>query len=142
MKITYDSFTWFEDDGKGTVSIGFTKNFIDDVLGECYHITQASMYLVTKGKPMLTIETNNGLKVIRSPLTGTVLNFNVEARDFPDRLTPEDVVVSLRPKGVKVAEEKKAEPVPHYTVQVGTGDLWGPVEQWPFQNNNNNNRGR
>lgn len=86
----------------GTINIGFMQSFIDRILGECYHITQSSLELVTKNKAMLTIETNEGLKVIRSPVTGTVVYFNNTARDFPDRLTEETVVITIRPKQVVV----------------------------------------
>jgi glycine cleavage system H lipoate-binding protein len=109
----YNDNIWTEETPQGCVNVGFTKQFIDDVLGECFHITQAHSYLVTQGKPMLTVETNCGLKVIRSPITGTIQSFSVEARDFPDRITENDVVVVLVPKDVKVATKAvKKEKIP------------------------------
>ncbi len=138
MPKVYMDDIWFQD-GKGTIDIGFTQLFIDRMMGECYHITQASAVLMTKDRAMLTIETNEGLKVIRSPVTGTVAYFNTHARDFPDRLTEDSVVISIKPKPVVVAAEKVKGVTKKYpTVQWGhlTGNQ---ANLFVIDDNNNNN---
>ena len=113
---TYAGEIWYQE-VNGTVNMGFTKEFIHTVLTECFHITQASFVMLVKDRPMLTIETNEGLKVIRSPVTGMVTIFSTDARDFPDRLTEDTVVVSIKLKSVAVpgkkAERTKYEPTQH-----------------------------
>jgi glycine cleavage system H lipoate-binding protein len=106
MTKQYRGEIWFQEE-KGTVNIGFTKEFIQTVLTECYHITQAAFVLLVKDRPMLTIETNEGLKVIRSPVNGTVTFFSTDARDFPDRLTEDTIVVSIKPKQQVVMSASK-----------------------------------
>jgi glycine cleavage system H lipoate-binding protein len=118
MAKQYKGDIWIEE-GKGTVNIGFTNEFIREILSECFHITQASAVMLTKDRPMLTVETNEGLKVIRSPVTGTVLAFDHTARDFPDKLTEDSVVLRVKPASVVVAATKKVKqdfyPLNRYT---------------------------
>ena len=134
MPKVYMDDIWVQE-GKGTVDIGFTQLFIDRILGECYHITQASSVMMTKDRAMLTIETNEGLKVIRSPVTGTVSYFNTHARDFPDRLTEDSVVISIKPKTIVVGVEKKEvkKPSSHHVFLDDFIEVNGDL----FNNNNN-----
>ena len=94
---TYHDMIWSEEN-QGVVSIGFTQAFIDGVLTECFHITQSGSILATKGKPMLTIETNEGLKTIKAPVTGTITHFSQDARDFPDCIREDNVIVQIKLK--------------------------------------------
>lgn len=96
----------------GTIDIGFNRSFIDQILTECYHITLASAVMLVKDRPMLTIETNEGLKVIRSPCTGTIVQFSAAARDFPDTLTEETTVLTVRPKSSVAVPQSKKESKP------------------------------
>src|ERR1700743_1891382 len=106
MAKQYKGDIWIEE-GVGTVNIGFTNEFIREILSECFHITQASMVMLTKDRPMLTVETNEGLKVIRSPVTGPVIQFDHTARDFPDKLTEDSVVLRVKPASVVVSKAKE-----------------------------------
>lgn len=105
----YHRYIWSEEMKNGTINIGFTREYIDLTLAECFHITQASSFFVNEGKPLLTIETNEGLKVIKSPVTGTITLFSTEARDFPDKLKENDVVMTINPK-TEVKPAKAAAP--------------------------------
>lgn len=136
----YQGNIWTEELAGGTINIGFTQQFITETLGECFHITQSNLFLLAEGKPMLTIETNDGLKVVRAPVTGTVLSFSDQARDFPDRIVENDVILTVLPKGVKVPVATKSEveasrPVNNSILQ---GNAAG---QWFNMNINNNNLG-
>jgi hypothetical protein len=99
---------WTEDEKDGLVKVGFTRRFIDNVLMECFHIVQADIKNLYEGGPMLVVETNDGLESIKSPYTGTVHYFNPKARNFPDRLTEEDTIMTILPKGIVLPERKKA----------------------------------
>lgn len=98
---------WTESDKDGRVKIGFSKRFIEDRLGECFHVMQADVRTVKKGTPLFVIETNDGLESLKSPVSGTILVFNAKARNFPDRLTEEDVIAEVLPEGVKLEKAKK-----------------------------------
>lgn len=106
MKIMRDQ-VWTEEVKSGELNVGFTQRFINDKLPECFHVLQADSTHLFEGSPMLVIETNDGLESIKSPITGTVIMFNAKARNFPDRITEEDVILTVVPKGIKVAMEKK-----------------------------------
>ena len=147
----YQRYMWTEEMQSGTINIGFTREYIDLMLNECFHITQAQMYLVTEGKPMLTIETNEGLKVLLAPCTGVVASFSSKARDFPDKLTEEDVVLVILPKKeVKAAKAKTFQQTTPDFQNLGQIDNWmrqgQPRNLWNIEipdlnNNNNNNQG-
>jgi len=150
----------------GTIDIGFNRSFIDQILTECYHITLASAVMLVKDRPMLTIETNEGLKVIRSPCTGTIVQFSAAARDFPDTLTEETTVLTVRPKSsVAVPQSKKESKPAEYDMVLeqdiarerailrqrdhnrlvqeaarnARADLFAQAARWPLENNENNN---
>lgn len=89
------------------VNIGFTRVFIDQKMMECFHVVQADVKNLMDKGPMLVIETNDGLESIKSPVTGTVRYFNPKARNFPDRLTEEDIIITVLPKGIVVAGAEK-----------------------------------
>lgn len=97
---------WTEEMPNKAIQIGFTNEFIQQILSECFHVVLTNPTIVTKGKSMFTIETNDGLETIKSPVTGTVQLFNDRARDFPDRMREDDVVLLVFPKSVVVPQPK------------------------------------
>ena len=98
---------WTETEPAGTVRIGFSRGFIEQRLGECFHVMQADSKFLRKGSPLLVIETNDGLESLKSPISGTIMSFNPKARNFPDRLTEEDMILHVIPEGVKIVEKAK-----------------------------------
>lgn len=104
---------WYETDERGVWKVGFTRRYIEQKLGECFHVMQADIKQAQVGLPLLVLETNDGIERIKSPVTGTVLEFNARARDFPDRLTDEETIVQILPKGVTLpkVETKKSKSV-------------------------------
>jgi hypothetical protein len=101
---------WTETDSRGVMRIGFSREYIETKLGECFHVMQADIKFARKGQPLLVLETNDACEKIKSPLTGTILMFNGKAANYPDRLTDEDVIVEVLPEGVKLPETKKFKP--------------------------------
>lgn len=89
---------WVQTNKDGTVSVGLTAEFVRSKMGECFHIMQADLDDVIINQPMLVFETNDGLESVKSPVTGSVLQFNRRAVDFPDKLTEEEVILTIRPK--------------------------------------------
>jgi glycine cleavage system H lipoate-binding protein len=131
----YNGHLWTEPDKEGRVKIGFTKRFIEERLGECFHVMQADIKSVRKGSPMLVIETNDGLESLKSPLTGAILVFNAKARNFPDRLTEEDTILQVLPEGVTLPQAKKKQ---EKTVESVADRAWNQVNidelfNQPFQ---------
>jgi glycine cleavage system H lipoate-binding protein len=109
-------FIWVRENADKTVSIGFTRDFIDQQLSECFHVVLVNDKTTTKGKSMLTIETNDGLKTIKAPVTGAITFFDSNARDFPDRCNWEQEVIKIFPKESVVvstsAQGVKKNPLP------------------------------
>lgn len=99
MKTFVDSSIWTERDARGVDLIGFRQSYIDQVLGECFHVVQADTKKARKGSPLMVLETNDGTNRVRSPVTGTIIRFSDKARNFPDRLTEDDVIVEVLPEG-------------------------------------------
>jgi hypothetical protein len=93
---------WTETDKRGVVQLGFARKYIDEVLGECFHVIPADTRQARKGQPLMVLETNDGTERIKSPLSGTILVFADKAKNFPDRLTEEDVICEVLPEGVKL----------------------------------------
>jgi glycine cleavage system H lipoate-binding protein len=133
MKTFVDGSIWTETDARGVEQIGFRQSYIEQVLGECFHVVQADTRKARKGCPLMVLETNDGTSRVRSPVTGTILMFSDKARNFPDRLTEDDVIVEVLPEGMTLpAQGKKPEVRP--TIQFNQlfnapGDwLNGPME--------------
>lgn len=137
---------WTEEGKDGRVNIGFTRNFIEERLGECFHVLQADMQVVRKGGPLMVIETNDGLESLKSPLTGSILVFNAKARNFPDRLTEEDNIMEILPEGVTlpVSTKKSKNDLLQELVDTQRGQLWSARIDDLFTINNTvtTNRGR
>jgi len=88
---------WVDEQADGTINIGFVQSFINRRMAECFHVIQADTRSVDKGGPMLVIESNDSLESIKAPITGNVAYFNPRARNFPDRLTEQDIIMTLNP---------------------------------------------
>src|SRR5215213_4620006 len=84
---------WYEEDGK-LVRMGLTRSFLD-TLDECWHILPSNMKTIKKRAPLLTIENNDGLISLLSPVTGNLSNWDTKAANFPEKLTENDVIVTL-----------------------------------------------
>jgi len=88
---------WVQTSRDGMVSVGLTRDYIRQKLGECFHIMQADAGQLTLNQPMLVLETNDGLETIKSPVSGVIVHFNWRARDFPDKLTEEETILVIKP---------------------------------------------
>lgn len=97
---------WTEPEDNGVVKIGFTRKYIEEKLGETFHVMQADARSTKVGTPLLVLETNDGTERIKSPVTGTIHWFNTKARNFPDRLNEEDCVIKVVPEGVTLPKAK------------------------------------
>lgn len=84
---------WFMKDG-GVTKIGLTKSFLDSLDG-CWQIMPANMVVFKKKAPLLTVETNDTLISIMSPVAGNMLHFNEDALDFPDQLEEDTIILEL-----------------------------------------------
>jgi hypothetical protein len=93
---------WYEKQQDGVMNIGFTQTFIQQALNECFHILPADSRNVLENGALLVIETNDGVQSLKSPVTGTIVEFNTKARNFPDRIKEEDVILKVLPKGVVI----------------------------------------
>jgi glycine cleavage system H lipoate-binding protein len=106
---SYKGNIWTDTKSDGMVDIGFTQMFIHQKMMECFHVLQADAVNLNEKGPMLVIETNDGLENLRSPVTGKIIFFNTKARNFPDQLTEDDVILSVLPKGVLLPKTAKKE---------------------------------
>ncbi len=92
---------WVEKDGEA-VKIGFTRDFLQQ-LDQCWHILPAHNKRFKRKMPLMTVETNDGLVSILSPVDGFLKSFDQKAQNFPDRLKEDDVILHITSK-----EEVKA----------------------------------
>lgn len=131
MKVVNDkNQIWHEVDGP-KIRIGLTNSFLG-TLEECWHILPAGEGTFKKLSPLMTIETNDCLVSILSPVSGNFLNWNTTAANFPDRLTENDVVLTLTSE--KVA--KAAPPQEAATPQALSANPFAPNSaQWRAWNN-------
>lgn len=99
---------WFEKEGQVT-KIGFTQEFLNS-LDQCWHILPANMERFREKSPLLTVETNDALISILSPVTGSFMNFTTKAQDFPNKLTTNDVVLEVTEGQVRRPEPQALRP--------------------------------
>ena len=85
---------WFEQEGN-RIKLGLTRNFLSTVLEECWHIIPAYREKIVKGAPLLTIETNDSLISVLSPVSGRVRGWEQRACDFPDQLSEDDTLITV-----------------------------------------------
>lgn len=78
------------------INVGFTPNFLQ-ILEECWHILPYGKGVIREKDPLMAVETNDELLSIQSPISGVLMNFSEKAMNFPDKLTSDDVIVSLNP---------------------------------------------
>lgn len=84
---------WYEQQDN-LVKIGFTKAFLQD-MDQCWHILPANLTKFRSKAPLLTVETNDALISIMSPVSGNFMQYSHKAQNFPDKLTEDDVVVEI-----------------------------------------------
>lgn len=108
MSIEVRGPIWIRTNKDGTVSVGLTAEFVRTKMGECFHIMQADVDDVVINQPMLVFETNDGLESVRSPVTGAILKFNRRAVDFPDKLTEEEAILTILPRGTETSKKSKS----------------------------------
>lgn len=84
---------WYEKNGEVT-NIGFTNEFLN-TLDQCWHILPSNLEKFKVKSPLLTIETNDALLSIVSPVSGNFMEFSNKAQNFPNKLTENDVVLSI-----------------------------------------------
>jgi glycine cleavage system H lipoate-binding protein len=95
---------WYREEDK-KVSIGFMPGFLEQVR-ECWHVTPAALKRVNEKSPLLSVETDDALFSVHSPVSGEIYTFNDKASNFPDQLTEEDVVCVIGPERAKAASLK------------------------------------
>lgn len=76
------------------IEIGFTKSFLDQ-LDQCWNILPSHNEVFKVKSPLLTIETNEKMFSILSPIAGYLRHYSDKAQNFPDKLVESDVVISL-----------------------------------------------
>jgi glycine cleavage system H lipoate-binding protein len=99
---------WFYKDGD-LVRVGFTNNFIQR-MDECWHILPYGKGKIAEKDPLMAVETNDELVSIAAPVAGILAEFSNKAMNFPDKLTADDVIVSLNtnPKATTPVQERRA----------------------------------
>lgn len=96
---------WYTEQ-EGGYQIGFTKSFLEG-LDQCWYIMPAHAERFKLKSPLLTIETNEMIFSILSPVTGFFQQMENKAQNFPDKLTENDIVLHL----TKVAQRAAPEPM-------------------------------
>lgn len=91
---------WYVDDGK-LVKIGFNRDFLVGLQAECWHIMPANTKSVKEKAPLVTVENNEEMYSIPSPVSGYVMEFSQKASNFPDKLVETDVVVKITREEIK-----------------------------------------
>jgi glycine cleavage system H lipoate-binding protein len=100
---------WY-DESDESVRIGFTQSFLD-TLDQCWHILPSNTEKFKLKAPLLTVETNDALISIMSPVAGNFMNYSDKAQNFPDRLIESDVIMELSLRPV-VRPQVARQPVP------------------------------
>lgn len=104
-------FIWSEEHKDKTITIGFTNDAINTKLQETFHVLPADLKEVREKGPLLVLETNDGLLSIKAPFAGRLSYFNPKARNFPDRITETDTIVTILPKGVEPPKKEEVKTV-------------------------------
>lgn len=100
---------WIDQSSSGnTTRIGFTQAFLDKHLKECWHVIPQKGK-VSKGGVLVSLETNDGLVPVESPLDGVVSSINNTAINFPEKLTADTNVVVIRTGAAKEKEPAKVQ---------------------------------
>lgn len=97
--------------------VGFEKDFLKQ-MEQCWHIMPAQARGVLKAKhPLLVVETNDEVISIPSPVEGIIEMFSDKARNFPEKITEKDTIITIKTvyekkdlKQKQVAERAQAVP--------------------------------
>lgn len=90
---------WHEE-RENTITIGLTRDFLNS-LDECWHILPTTQAEIKVKTPLFTLETNDGLLSILSPVKGFLHHWNDQATNFPDKLTENDPIITLAKEAPK-----------------------------------------
>ena len=87
-------------------AVGFTRQFLGELEG-CWHMLPAANTKteIKEKQPLVAVETNDGLFSLPSPVSGIIAFFDNKAMNFPEKLTDEDIVCTIK----DAAELKKVE---------------------------------
>ena len=102
-----DGKLWVEKRDKD-LAIGFTASFLSELDG-CWHMLPAAGQKteIKEKQPLVAVETNDGLFSLPSPVSGIIAFFDNKAMNFPEKLTDEDVVCTIKDAEMVKAEEKE-----------------------------------
>ena len=146
MKIvSKDGKTWFEKQRDGKTNIGFTSTFLES-LDECWHIMAGatSKVAIKVDQPLCSVETNEGLFSIPSPVSGVITFFDTRAMNFPEKLNDTHTIAQIAEKVEEEAvdalglaledlrrmeEARLAAPVRRNAVRIEPGVVWGNAAQ-------------
>lgn len=114
--ISKDGNTWHQKNAAGTIDVGFTKQLIQ-ALEECWHILPAASNKVTikVDQPLCSVETNDGLFAVTSPVGGVISFFDNRAINFPDKIGEETIIAQV--------SEKSPTESPQTTVEIALEQL-------------------
>lgn len=113
-------------------SIGFTKEFINQIK-ECWHVVPTITHgLIKESSPLFAIETNDNFFSVRSPTSGSIITFNDKASNFPDQLTADDVICVIDEKEQPVKKKPAVTVTPGRFVDGGVANApiardWGAL---------------
>lgn len=85
------------------VKVGFTAKFLEEV-HKCWHVTPATNKKVEAKSPLLTVETDESLFTVNSPVSGELYSFSDAALNFPDNIQEDQVIAVIGPEKKKVAK--------------------------------------
>lgn len=76
--------------------VGFEKDFLKQ-MEQCWHIMPAQARGILKAKhPLLVVETNDEVISIPSPCEGIIEMFSDKARNFPEKITEKDTIITIK----------------------------------------------
>lgn len=98
------------------VEIGFTNRYLEE-LNQCWHILPARPLdeAIKEKSPLMSIETNDSLCSILSPVDGFIKEFNESAINFPDKLLSTDILFCIGTTKPEKARSKKPTQGPQRT---------------------------
>lgn len=99
-KITDTGELWVDERDNGRVRLGFTSAFLSQHQSECWHIIPTSGK-IQKGSVLMSLETNDGLIPVASPVDGTIELFEEKAINYPEKLTVDTDIAEIRLEVIK-----------------------------------------
>ena len=87
-------------------AVGFTRQFLGELDG-CWHMLPAAGQKteIKEKQPLIAVETNDGLFSLPSPVSGIIAFFDNKPMNFPEKLTEDDVVCTIKDAEAIKAEE-------------------------------------